>query len=279
MVRCRPYALAPDATRHTSATAAPPYMSVFPEAAPVAAATDRAHAEDTAHASGIAARGVFMSMPANAPLETMSVPYAKQFKHAPRPWRQAMRLSVEGNIGSGKSDALKALATAFPAVPVFPEPVEQWAELLDLYYASPAEWSLPFSLKVLLSFREPARADTCIVERSPLASRHVFSQVLYNESLLNQQEWDLFKEYHDVLAWKPGVIFYIDTPADVCMERIRSRGRACEAGITLEYLSKVDFQYGNMLRFAGVPTVRFDGTLPPAELHAAIVAEARTYLG
>lgn len=190
-----------------------------------------------------------------------------------------MRVAVDGNIGSGKSDALQALAAAFPSVPVFPEPVEQWAELLDLYYASPAEWSLPFSLKVLLSFREPARLDTCLVERSPLASRHVFGQVLYNEGLLNQQEWDLFKEYHDVLAWKPDVIFYIDTPPAMCQERIRARARACEASITLEYLSKVDFQYSNMLRFAGVPTVRFDGTLPPEQLHAAIVAEARTHLG
>lgn len=189
-----------------------------------------------------------------------------------------MRLCVEGNIGSGKSDALQALAAAFPTVPTFPEPVEKWTTLLDLYYASPSEWSLPFSLKVLLSFREPAALETCIVERSPLASRHVFGQVLYNEQILNQHEWELFKEYHDVLAWQPGVVFYIDTPAEVCLERISSRGRECEAGITLEYLHKVDFQYSNMLRFAGLPTVRFDGTLPPDQLHAAVIAEARKFL-
>lgn len=190
-----------------------------------------------------------------------------------------MRISVDGNIGSGKSEALAALAAAFPTVPCYPEPVESWAELLKLYYASPAEWSLPFSLKVLLSFGEPARQPTCLIERSPMTSRHVFGQVLYNQGLLNQHEWDLFKEYHDLLAWKPDVTFFVDCPPRVCLERVASRGREGEAGIDLDYLKKVDFQYQNMMRFMDVPVVRFDGTLPRAQLHAAMIAEARRRLG
>lgn len=189
-----------------------------------------------------------------------------------------MRISVDGNIGSGKSDVLDALAAAFPTVPVFPEPVESWGELLDLFYASPAEWSLPFSLRVMLSFGEPARHPTCIVERSPLTSRHVFGQVLYNQGLLNQHEWDLLKEFNDVVAWKPDVVFYLECPPTVCMERIAGRGRACESGIDLEYLRRVDFQYQNMLRFMDVPVVRFDATAPKAEVHARVIAEARRRL-
>lgn len=190
-----------------------------------------------------------------------------------------MRISVDGNIGSGKSEALDALATAFPTVSVFPEPVESWGELLDLFYASPAEWSLPFSLRVMLSFGEPARHPTCIVERSPLTSRHVFGQVLYNQGLLNQHEWDLLKEFNDVVAWKPDVVLYLDCPPTTCMERIASRGRACESGIDLEYLKRVDFQYQNMLRFMDVPVVRFDATAPQEEVHARMVAEVRQRLG
>ena len=189
-----------------------------------------------------------------------------------------MRISVDGSIGSGKSECLRALADAFPGAPSFPEPVDEWKQLLDLYYASPAEWALAFSLKVLLSFREPARHETCVVERSPLASRHVFGQLLYNEGQLNQQEWDVFKEYHEVLSWKPDVIFFIDTPAEVCLERIAARGRPSERGVGIDYLKKLEFQYQNMLRFADVPVLRFDGRLPPEELHAAVVAAAREYL-
>lgn len=189
-----------------------------------------------------------------------------------------MRISVDGNIGSGKSECLRALAAALPDVPCFPEPVEEWAQLLELYYASPAEWALAFQLKVLLGFRRPARRETCVVERNPLSSRHVFGQLLYNEGLLNQQEWEVFKEYHDVLGWKPDVIFFVDTPADVCLERVAARDRSGERALGIDYLKKVEFQYHNMLRFADVPVVRFDGRLPAPELHAAVVAEARARL-
>lgn len=189
-----------------------------------------------------------------------------------------MRISVDGNIGSGKSDCLAALAAAFPDVPCHPEPVHEWGELLDLFYKCPSEWALPFSLKVLLGFRAASRDADCIVERSPMASRHVFSQLLYNDGTLNCHEWELFKEYHDVLGWQPDVVFFVDTPAAVCLQRIASRGRACEATIDIDYLRRVEFQYANMLRYTDVPVVRFDGTLPPEDLHARMAEEAAALL-
>lgn len=190
-----------------------------------------------------------------------------------------MRVCIEGNIGSGKSDVMQALKDAFPNVPTYPEPVEEWKTLLDLYYEQPRSWSFAFSLQVLLSFLDPAKQETCIVERSPLASRHVFGQMLYNMNYMNVQEWELFKGYHDKLSWMPDVIFYIDTPAHTCLERIAKRARECEKGIDVEYLRKVEHQYDIMLRFANVPVVRFQGTLPPEELHAAVIAQTCQVLG
>lgn len=189
-----------------------------------------------------------------------------------------VRIAVEGNIGSGKSSALAALALAFPDVPTFPEPVDEWTDLLQLFYSSPAEWALAFSLKVLLTFREPGAIDTCIVERSPLASRHVFSQILYNDGSLMQQEWELFKEYHDLMAWKPDVFIYVDTPVHACLDRIRERGRPGESVIDEQYLRRIEFQYANMLRYVNIPVVKVDGTLPQHELHAAIQAAVQKIL-
>ena len=186
-----------------------------------------------------------------------------------------MRIAVEGNIGSGKTDALAALATAFPGMPVFAEPVDEWTDLIQLFYAAPSDWALAFSLKVLLSFRKAAGTPACIVERSPLATRHVFSQLLHNDGSLKHHEWELFKEYHDLLGWKPDAILYIDTPVDVCMDRIRQRARGGEGAIEEDYIRRVDFQYANMLRFVDVPVVRVDGTLPPGDLHAAMADAVR----
>ena len=183
-----------------------------------------------------------------------------------------MRVSIEGNIGSGKSTVIASLASSAHAhaFETFVEPVDEWGDLLDLFYSSPAEWALAFSLKVLMSFRAPAAHEgNCLVERSPLACRHVFSQLLYNDGSLTQQEWDLFKEYHDVLAWKPDCIVYVDTPVEVCMARVQHRDRVSERGLDVEYLKRVEFQYLNVLRFVDVPVVRLDGTLPRDQLHAA----------
>ena len=116
-----------------------------------------------------------------------------------------------------------ALGAAFPDVPVVLEPVDSWADLLEAYYANPADWAFAFALKVLLDFRRAP--ETCFVERSPQATRHVFAQMNYNDGSMNAHQWDLFKDYHDELAWTPDVVFFIDTPAAECMNRARRRGR------------------------------------------------------
>ena len=103
-----------------------------------------------------------------------------------------MRICLEGNIGAGKSTVLNHLRAAFPRATVFPEPVHEWADVLPLFYAKPTEWALAFSLRVLLSFAKikasaAAAGMMAIVERSPTANRHVFTQLLYNDNTMNRE--------------------------------------------------------------------------------------------
>lgn len=190
--------------------------------------------------------------------------------------KPTVRVCVEGNIGCGKSTALDILATKRPDLAVFQEPVDDWARTgwLERYYADPARWALPFSLKVLMSFVEPGNhpGPCCVVERSPVACRHVFSQLQFNDGKLTQEQWELFKEYYDILGWKPDVLVYVQTPADECHARIEARGRAAEASLELQYLKRLEFQYETMLRYAEVPVVRVDGTAHPDVVAASIEA-------
>lgn len=177
-----------------------------------------------------------------------------------------MRVCVEGNIGCGKSTALALLAAGRPDIQAFPEPVEEWKPMLGKFYDDPVTWALPFSLKVLLSFAAPGKTssdDKVLVERSPLSCRHVFSQLLFNEGKMSQDQWDIFKEYCDILSWTPDVIVYVHVPADACYARMTERGRPEERGVDVAYLKRLEFQYETMLRYADVPVVRVDGTLPP----------------
>lgn len=211
---------------------------------------------------------------------------------APPPSRRRPRVvAVEGNIGCGKSTALAALAAR--GVRVVPEPLAQWAGLLEKFYADPGRWALALSLRVLLSFHEARPGDSggddpgsgedsggecppavVVYERSPLACRHVFTQLMLNDGRLGADDWDLFKEYWELLAWTPDVIAYVHVPHDECLERVRRRGRAPEAAVNAEYLRKLEFQYETMLRYAGVPVVRIDGTLSPDRVADAIAEVA-----
>ena len=187
-----------------------------------------------------------------------------------------MRICVVGNVGAGKSVALEALAAAGYAVS--PEPVEQWGDLLDKMYEDPKKYGLAFSLRVLLDMHgvpdaaPDAEKGVVVVERSPLCNRHVFTQLLHNDGSLSTAEWDTYKDYHDLLAWRPDAIVYLDTPTDVCARRIEARGRPCEAGIDVQWLRRVEFQYETMLKFANVPVSRVAGTGSAADVGAACVA-------
>jgi deoxyadenosine/deoxycytidine kinase len=190
-----------------------------------------------------------------------------------------MRICVEGNIGSGKSTALRALAGLVDAENVVQEPLGAWGTLLDKYYADPAEWGLTFNLRVLHSFCRVARgtgAKPVVVERSPMACRHVFGQLLYNDGILPPAAWELFKDYCDELGWVPDAFVYVDTPVDMCMRRVKARGRSCEQGLSEEYLKRIEFAYENMFRFVDVPMVRVDGSKTPAEVVADIAAAIST---
>lgn len=186
-----------------------------------------------------------------------------------------MRVCVEGNIASGKTTALRVVRDARPDITVFEEPAREYADTLAEFCRDPASWSLPFSLRLLLSYRAAGQAEgDVLVERSCLGCRHVFSQLLYNEGKMSRDDWALFKEYADVLAWSPDAIVYVHTPADVCLARIRERGmpQLGEEHLDLEHLKRLEFQYKTMLRYADVPIVRVDGTLPPDALAQAVLA-------
>jgi deoxyadenosine/deoxycytidine kinase len=188
-----------------------------------------------------------------------------------------MIVSLDGNIGSGKSSVLHLLR-AEPDVCVFPEPVDEWT-LLPKFYEDRARYALPFSLQVLESFVDAptrvdatARGSVLVTERSPLTGREVFGKMLFNDGVLTDAQWDVYNAYYKKLGWTPHGIVYIDTPPAACLERVARRGREAEqTGVDLEYLVRLDRAHRVLLDHAGVPVEIVDGTLPPAEVASAVV--------
>ena len=162
-----------------------------------------------------------------------------------------MRISIEGNIGTGKSRLLSSLQDQ--GMHVFQEPVDEWQDILQRFYQNKQRWALTMNLTALLSFLTVPETSTnsgpVIVERSPLSCFEVFTRLQKNEGMLSEKEWQLFQDLHSLFAWTPDVVIYLYSPAATCLDRVRQRGRAGESEITLDYLSKVHFAHNTMLRW------------------------------
>lgn len=150
-----------------------------------------------------------------------------------------MKISIEGNIGSGKSTVISKICTE-KRMPVFLEPVHEWKEWLALFYTDPTRWGFSFNLHVLMTFNKWINNDfTAVYERSPISNRQVFTQLGFEQGRMNSLELDLFDTMYTKLAWEPEVVIYIRTDPEVSMQRMQKRARYCESTVPLEYLRAI----------------------------------------
>lgn len=158
-----------------------------------------------------------------------------------------MIITIGGNIGSGKSTVISKLNHRHTDVVM--EPVTEWGPWLDLFYDDPANNAFGFQMKVLLEFSKimSNKKKNCITERSPQDSLHVFAKTLLEQNQLTKDEYALFEDYVNTIAWKPDVYIYIHTPVDVCFDRINLRGRCCENTIDKSYLHHLDNNHNIMI--------------------------------
>jgi deoxyadenosine/deoxycytidine kinase len=182
----------------------------------------------------------------------------------PRP----ILISLEGNIGAGKTTIIKRLKELYPNWHFIDEPVDVWTSLkteegdnlLELFYHDKKRWSYTFqNCAVLMRMQLISGAinkwkDECardpsliannvfVTERSIETDYNVFASMLREDRCINDIEWTLYLRWYNTLKTSCSVsgIVYVDTPVDVCMDRIRERGRIGEDSISKEYMESLD---------------------------------------
>lgn len=167
-----------------------------------------------------------------------------------------MRISIDGNIGAGKSSVLRHLAEKWETRL---EPVEEWANLMRLMYADPVRWSTAFNINVLLGFSEhPAepRHNVVVSERSPLSSLHVFAVLQKDLGHMTDLETDLVRRVYDRVAWIPDAIVYLRTSPQVAYQRMQTRNRAEESTVTLDYIQSVHDYYERLMASSAMGNAR-----------------------
>jgi deoxyadenosine/deoxycytidine kinase len=158
-----------------------------------------------------------------------------------------MKICIEGNIGCGKTSVIRKIHEV-TRLPVFLEPVDEWADWLDLFYNDPTRWGFTFNLNVLMTFNQWSNLQCkALYERSPLSCRKVFAQLQHINGDVSDLEIELLDKLYSQLKWQPDVIIYLRADPEVCMERMTTRGRSCENNVKLEYLEDVHALYEDMI--------------------------------
>jgi deoxyadenosine/deoxycytidine kinase len=170
-------------------------------------------------------------------------------------------ISLEGNIGSGKSTVLKELKRRYPEWIFVDEPVNTWLDLkndqgeclLELFYKDKRRWSYMFQnaavlhrykkLQEALNHQDSSHPNIIVMERSIFTDRMVFTKMLKEQRFIDALEWKVYGEWFSLIdSMTPhmdGYVF-IDTTPDTCLERIMVRAREGESIIPLDYLHSLD---------------------------------------
>lgn len=166
-----------------------------------------------------------------------------------------MLVSIEGNIGSGKSTIINYLKSIQGDSIVFvDEPVNEWTNIvvdgknaLDHFYSDIKNNSFWFQilayitrLRMLLETIENNPDKIIICERSIYTDKHVFAQMLYESGNFSEIEWKTYLYWFDTFKEKTKLdyVLYVNTQPEECFNRINKRNRVEEIGkISLDYLT------------------------------------------
>ena len=168
-------------------------------------------------------------------------------------------VSIDGNIGSGKSTTWDIMKEAYKGrddVHFVEEPVNSWhhvkdgegVPILTNFYKNQRAYAFRFQMMAYISrlalLRQTVRtnAGKCriiITERSVDTDRNIFAKMLYDKGDIAHDEYTIYTMWFDEFVRDLPVagIVYIRADPETCMERIDKRGREGET-IPLEYVQK-----------------------------------------
>lgn len=170
-------------------------------------------------------------------------------------------LSIEGNIGSGKSSFIRQLRSKewSPNVIFLDEPVQDWETIkdsesnktmLELFYTDQERNAFSFQMMAyitrLTKIRNAIRSYKgdgpliLITERCLFTDKNVFAKMLYDSKQIREVDYAIYTKWFDefIKDIPTPIIIYVKTKPSICYNRIHLRSRTGEESIPLSYLKK-----------------------------------------
>lgn len=171
-------------------------------------------------------------------------------------------ITVEGNIGAGKTTLAHMLARHFNARLI----LEQFADnpFLPKFYENPAQYAFPLELFFMAERYKQMKE---LVHKGDLFQSVTISDYLFTKCLLfakvnlPDQEFLLYQKLFDIInaqMVQPDILIYLHAPVNKLQSNIRKRNRPYEQAIPDEYLYDIQETYTHYIRQHNIRTLFVD---------------------
>ena len=171
-------------------------------------------------------------------------------------------ITIEGNIGAGKTTLAHLLAKHFNARLI----LEAFADnpFLPKFYENPQQYAFPLELFFMAERYKQLKelVHTKDMFRHVTISDYLFTKcLLFAKINLPEEEFRLYQKLFDIIHQQlvpPDIVIYLHASVSRLQENIKKRNRPYEQSIPDEYLYNIQETYTNYIRQHNVKTLFID---------------------
>ncbi|MCK4651197.1 deoxynucleoside kinase [Candidatus Babeliales bacterium] len=170
---------------------------------------------------------------------------------------------LEGNIGVGKSTFLEQIKKNLPEIQILTEPKDNWTQqifgqsLLENFYKNPQRWA--YTLETLAMIcrakdhikEQNQKNGNVLIERSVYSGHYCFAINGHQNGYFTQIEWNIYNKWANFILTNqckpPKGFIYLKATPQICIERIKKRGRMSEKSLTMAYLKQIHYWHEKFL--------------------------------
>jgi len=161
-------------------------------------------------------------------------------------------ISIEGNIGAGKTTLATRLAEEFNARLI----LEQFEDnsFLPKFYEDPDRYAFPLEISFLSDRYQQLKNQLSshdMFHPLTIADYFIHKSLIFARKTLNDQEFTLYSRLFaiiDNVLPKPDLLVYLYLDIGRLQQNIRKRGRSYEQNIGDDYLSRIQEGYFDYIR-------------------------------
>ena len=173
-------------------------------------------------------------------------------------------ITVEGNIGAGKTTLTNLLAERFNARTV----LEEFADnpFLSKFYENQQQYAFPVELFFMAERYKQLKEmiHTKELFQSLTISDYLFTKcLLFAKVTLPEEEFRLYQKLFDIISSQlpfPDILIYLHAPVSKLQLNIKKRNRAFEQNIPDEYLFNLQETYTNYIKQHNIKTIFIDAS-------------------